>query len=332
MRAAAITKPSRNKKRQFVQLEIRQCSPLFIRPARGVRAGGRYHKTVAQQKTPIRPARNSPIQPTLHQTRPGGSVPAAAITKPSRNRIRQIVQLEIRQHRPLFIGPVRGSRRAALPLAPPRNALSHDRDSPSRPCTSAHHTGMPGAKQQRSQTTAVRLSWKWRLRMIGNDPSPFLLSVRHALRPADRGVLGMVDELLKLCHRQGIDLRWHDGRYHARSIGGGLEDPVELPISSSVLRAILARLAVLCNERNPGSVSPYGGHGELTIGADPAAVCRVTFTNTQDVQRLAIDANPKVRSCGRRATAGTPWPGPRSTTPDACSTMSLCPRLGTVLP
>ena len=38
----------------------------------------------------------------------GGSVPAAAITKPSRNRKCRIVHLEIRQHRPLFNSPGAG--------------------------------------------------------------------------------------------------------------------------------------------------------------------------------------------------------------------------------
>src|SRR5208282_5382429 len=59
-------------------------------------------------------------------------------------------------------------------------------------------------------------------------------------------------------------------------------------LRKSVFRAILARVAVLCNERSPNSVSPYGGQGEVSVGADPAMTFRVEFANTPDEQRLEL--------------------------------------------
>ena len=54
-------------------------------------------------------------------------------------------------------------------------------------------------------------------------------------------------------------------------LGGDLTDVLELPFRKSVVRAALARIAVLCNEHTPHSVSPYGGQDELSVGGDQAA-------------------------------------------------------------
>ena len=62
----------------------------------------------------------------------------------------------------------------------------------------------------------------------------------------------------------------------------------DVPLRKSALRAILARVAALCNERTPNSVSPYGGQGELSVGANPAVVFRVRFANTLAEQRLEL--------------------------------------------
>jgi hypothetical protein len=63
---------------------------------------------------------------------------------------------------------------------------------------------------------------------------------------------------------------------------------VELPLRKSVLRAALARLAVLCNERQGHSVTPYGGAGEITVAGDPRVVLRMAFVNTPDEQRVEM--------------------------------------------
>ena len=67
-----------------------------------------------------------------------------------------------------------------------------------------------------------------------------------------------------------------------------VEELIELPLRKSAFRAILARVAVLCNERCPNSVSPYGGQGELLVDTDPATALRVAFVNTPDEQSLEL--------------------------------------------
>ena len=97
-----------------------------------------------------------------------------------------------------------------------------------------------------------------------------------------------MDELLAAAVEHGFSLDWHAGNCRVRFHDGGPVDPVEVPIRSSVIRAALARVAVLCNERHSHSVSPYGGQGELVVGTDPGTPLRVVFVNTPDEQRLEV--------------------------------------------
>ncbi len=112
--------------------------------------------------------------------------------------------------------------------------------------------------------------------------------IRPLFVPTQRGVVGLVDELLKICQDHRLDLDWNEGQCRVRSIGAVPEETFEAALPKSVFRALLARLAALCNQRSPGSVSPYGGEGQLTIGADPAVVFSVSFTNTPDEQRVRL--------------------------------------------
>jgi hypothetical protein len=118
-----------------------------------------------------------------------------------------------------------------------------------------------------------------------SHPSKAVLNV---LTQPTRGVVGLVDDLLKACWEHGLHLDWQADRCRVRSPGGKWEEWVDVPLRKSVFRAILARVAALCNERAPSSVSPYGGQGELSVGADPAAVCRITFVNTPAEQKLEL--------------------------------------------
>ena len=96
------------------------------------------------------------------------------------------------------------------------------------------------------------------------------------------------DALLRLCQEHGLQLNWRDGQCRVRSSAGGSEEVVETPLRTSVFRAILARLAALCNEREANAVSPYGGQCELSIGTDPVTFLRVSFANTPDEQWLEL--------------------------------------------
>jgi hypothetical protein len=133
-----------------------------------------------------------------------------------------------------------------------------------------------------------------------SNPSPFLDRIRQVFRPTQRGVVGLVDDLLGSCQKQELQLDWHDGQCRVRAIGAEPEESIEVPVSKSVFRAVLARLAALCNERKPASVSPYGGKGELTIGVDRATICSVAFTNTPDTQHLRLTRIQKDHEEGGR--------------------------------
>jgi hypothetical protein len=121
-----------------------------------------------------------------------------------------------------------------------------------------------------------------------SNPSSFLELVREAFRPTHRGVVGLVDDLLGLCSEQGFELDWRADHCRVCCVGVEPVEFIEVPLPKSVFRAVLARLATLCNARNPGSVSPYGGEGELLVGVDRATVCQVAFTNTSNAQRVRL--------------------------------------------
>jgi FMN phosphatase YigB (HAD superfamily) len=112
--------------------------------------------------------------------------------------------------------------------------------------------------------------------------------LRSALEHPTRGVVGLVDDLLKVCLEHGLQLDWQADRYRVRSLGGDWEELIDVPLRKSVFRAILARIAALCNEQCQNSISPYGGQGELSAGANSSTVFRVTFVNTTAEQKLVL--------------------------------------------
>jgi hypothetical protein len=101
------------------------------------------------------------------------------------------------------------------------------------------------------------------------------------------GVVGLVDDLLQACHEHGLELHWEGVRCRVRASREDWHDLPELPFRNSVFRAMLARVAALCNARRPNSVSPYGGQGELTVGGT-ARVIRVALANTATDQSLHL--------------------------------------------
>jgi hypothetical protein len=121
-----------------------------------------------------------------------------------------------------------------------------------------------------------------------NSLSTFPDLVRSALTTPTRGILGLVDDLLAISCEQGIQLDWQAGRCRVCFREGGPTTCIEVPMRKSVVRAVLARIAVLCNQRKPNSVSPYGGKGELLVGIDPTVPICVEFVNTPDEQRLFL--------------------------------------------
>lgn len=100
------------------------------------------------------------------------------------------------------------------------------------------------------------------------------------------GVVGLVDDLLRLCPEQGLQLDWHADHCRVRSPASGSEEVLARPLRKSVFRAMLARVAALCNERSPNSVSPYGGEARLVVGRDTTV--QVSFVNTSAEQRMEL--------------------------------------------
>ena len=104
----------------------------------------------------------------------------------------------------------------------------------------------------------------------------------------ERGIVGLVDDLLAVCQKHGLELAWEGDRCRVRSAGGEWEEMMDIPLRKSVLRAILARIAALCNEQLANSVSPNGGEGQISTGRDSPHVFRISFANTPSEQKLEL--------------------------------------------
>jgi hypothetical protein len=121
-----------------------------------------------------------------------------------------------------------------------------------------------------------------------NSTSPFIASIRSAFEHPARGLLGAVDDLLMLCHEHGVVMDWSAGQCRVQAFGAGVAEQSSWPLPKPVFRAVLARIAQLCNGHAPNSVSPYGGEGELVIDTKQRFMLKAKFTNTPEEQRLEL--------------------------------------------
>ena len=128
-----------------------------------------------------------------------------------------------------------------------------------------------------------------------NNPFPLSNRLARALTTPTGGALRLADELLAASHEQDIRVGWQAGRCQVSIPSSEPPEQIEVPVQKSVIRALLARVAALCNERVPNSVSPYRGTGEVAI--DPKRVIRVKFVNTPDEQSLEL--SPAWREAGQ---------------------------------
>lgn len=120
-----------------------------------------------------------------------------------------------------------------------------------------------------------------------NTTSTISTTILQIIMQPSGGIVGVVNDLLDVCRRHDLQLAWQDGRCYIRSTVGDWEEWIDVPVRKSIFRAILARIATLCNEQRENSVSPYGGRAELSGGEPPATTC-VTFVNTPSEQKLLI--------------------------------------------
>jgi hypothetical protein len=138
--------------------------------------------------------------------------------------------------------------------------------------------------------------------------TPFAERVQKAFHPTPRGVVGLVDDLLGLCRVHQLRLRFAEGHCSVRRLGSDDSDAITVPLPKSVFRAALARVAVLCNEQHPGSVTPYRGEGEVVVPSplspnySPPSTCYVSFTNTPSEQQLEMRFSRSTVGDGNRFT------------------------------
>lgn len=112
--------------------------------------------------------------------------------------------------------------------------------------------------------------------------------LRQALLHPAGGVVGLLDGLLFECHKYRLQLVCQADCCRFRFPDGEWEDLNDMSLGRSVFRAILARLASLCNEQVPNSVSPYAGQAQLIVGRNPSSLIRVRFSNTPANQMLEL--------------------------------------------
>jgi hypothetical protein len=117
---------------------------------------------------------------------------------------------------------------------------------------------------------------------------PHLAELRNAVNAPTNGFIGIVDTILSLCGRHALWLDWRENRCRMRATGSDLEEGIDLPLRQSGFRAVLARVAALCDEQARGKCSPYGGQGDLRDGSRPGVVLHCAWMNTLGEQFLTI--------------------------------------------
>ncbi len=139
----------------------------------------------------------------------------------------------------------------------------------------------------------------------------FAERVQTAFQPTYRGVVGLVDDLLGLCRLYQLRINFQDGHCAIHRLGADPQESLEIPVPKSVFRAALARIAAICNEQHPESVTPYCGEGNIAVlppvsqGSEkvvPPSTCFVSFTNTPSDQHLEMRFSSSSAGDGNRYT------------------------------
>jgi small subunit ribosomal protein S1 len=112
-------------------------------------------------------------------------------------------------------------------------------------------------------------------------------SLRRAFENSEGGIITLVETILEHATAKGIRLDWRDEACQIRASNGNGPIELSVPFRKAVFRAILARIFALCNERDPGKISPYGGEADLENGAHSRRFHAV-FMNTPSEQYLEI--------------------------------------------
>jgi len=108
-------------------------------------------------------------------------------------------------------------------------------------------------------------------------------------KPEGRGILGLVDDMLEHIVRNRLRLHWVRGGVTEIPLEAGEPRIYEFGFRNSAARAVIARLAVLCDDetkRDP--IYPYRGVGDFTDPRWPNVRFHVEFNNTPAEQRLEL--------------------------------------------
>jgi hypothetical protein len=112
--------------------------------------------------------------------------------------------------------------------------------------------------------------------------------LRRAFAPTQRGIVGLTEQLLGACVGGDFVFERVKDRCICRCTVCGETQEAPVPLAPAAFRTILARIAALCNEHSPNSVTPYGGEGLLTVNGYPGTVVQVAFVNTTEKQQLEL--------------------------------------------
>ena len=112
--------------------------------------------------------------------------------------------------------------------------------------------------------------------------------LRRAFAPTQNGIVGLTEQLLAAFMDRDVKFERARDQLICRWTGNGDTQEATMPLPPAAFRTILARIAVLCNEHSPNSVTPYGGEGLLAVRGPCTTVFQVAFVNTPNQQQLEL--------------------------------------------
>ncbi len=112
--------------------------------------------------------------------------------------------------------------------------------------------------------------------------------LQSAFTPTQHGVVGLTEQVLAACVGRDVAFKRVGDQCVCRWAVAQETQEVAVPLPPAAFRTLLARIAVLCNEHSPGSVTPYGGTGQLGVETRFPAVFQVAFVNTPGKQQLEL--------------------------------------------
>lgn len=119
-------------------------------------------------------------------------------------------------------------------------------------------------------------------------PLNIVNEITNAMTGANNGIVGLVDVLLNGIVDHAVKLEWRKEEGLAISHLDEDHVPTILKVRPSVLRSILARIAVICCAYTSQEVSPYGGTARIPSPRDPDLLLKIHFQNTSTAQTLVI--------------------------------------------